>query len=141
MTESYDPAALKRMRGVNHDLNDHLGIEIVEVRDGYVRGTMPVNENTQQPYGILHGGASVVLAEGLGSMGAAVLVMADGKQAVGIEVNANHLRPVKAPDTVTGEAKLVHQGRTMQVWQIDLADSQGRKSCTCRLTVAVRDAR
>lgn len=141
MTQSYDPAALKRMRGVSHDLNDHLGIEIEEVRDGYVRGTMPVNENTQQPYGILHGGASVVLAESLGSMGAAVLVMADGKQAVGIEVNANHLRPVKAPDTVTGEAKLVHQGRTMQVWQIDLTDSQGRKTCTCRLTVAVREAR
>ena len=141
MTQSYDPATLKRMRGVAHDLNDHLGIEIEEVRDGYVRGTMPVNENTQQPYGILHGGASVVLAESLGSLGAAVLVMAEGQQAVGVEVNANHLRPVKAPDTVTGEANLVHRGRTMQVWQIDLTDSRWRKTCTSRLTIAVREAR
>ena len=141
MSQSYDPQTLKRLRLVDHDLNDTLGIEFVEIRDGYVRGTMPVNENTVQPYGILHGGASVVLAESLGSLGAAVLVMNEGKQAVGIEVNANHLRPVKAPDTVTGEAKLVHQGRTMQVWQIDLTDSQGRKTCTSRLTVAVRDAR
>ncbi|MBR9814403.1 hotdog fold thioesterase [bacterium] len=141
MSQSYDPAALKRMQLVDHNINDTLGIEFTEIRDGYVRGTMPVNEHTVQPYGILHGGASIVLAESLGSLGAAVLVMAEGKQAVGIEVNANHLRPVEAGDTVTGEAKIVHQSRTLQVWQIDLSDSQGRKTCTCRLTCAVRDAR
>lgn len=113
----------------------HLGIEFTEVGDDYLVARVPVNRQTCQPYGLLHGGVSVVLAETLGSCGAAFSVPL-GTRVVGLEVNANHLRGVQA-GWVTATARPVHLGRTTQVWQIELRDDQGRLSCTSRLTMAV----
>jgi 1,4-dihydroxy-2-naphthoyl-CoA hydrolase len=113
----------------------HLGIEFTEVGDDYLVARVPVNRQTCQPYGLLHGGVSVVLAETLGSCGAAFSVPL-GTRVVGLEVNANHLRGVQ-DGWVTATARPVHLGRTTQVWQIELRDDQGRLSCTSRLTMAV----
>lgn len=113
----------------------HLGIEFTEVGDDYLVARVPVNRQTCQPYGLLHGGVSVVLAETLGSCGAAFSVPS-GTRVVGLEVNANHLRGVQ-DGWVTATARPVHLGRTTQVWQIELRDDQGRLSCTSRLTMAV----
>jgi len=113
----------------------HLGIEFTEVGDDYLVARVPVNRQTCQPYGLLHGGVSVVLAETLGSCGAAFSVPL-GTRVVGLEVNANHLRGVQE-GWVTATARPVHLGRTTQVWQIELRDDQGRLSCTSRLTMAV----
>ena len=113
----------------------HLGIEFLEVGDDYIRGRVPVDTRTRQPYGILHGGVSVVLAETLGSCGAAYSC-APGHRAVGLDINANHLRAVSS-GWVHGIARPVHIGRTTQVWQIDLADETGRPTCVSRITMAV----
>jgi uncharacterized protein (TIGR00369 family) len=113
----------------------HLGIEFIEVGDDYLVARVPVNRQTCQPYGLLHGGVSVVLAETLGSCGAAFSVP-QGTRVVGLEVNANHLRGVQ-DGWVTATARPVHLGRTTQVWQIELRDEQARLSCTSRLTMAV----
>ena len=111
-----------------------LGIEFTELGDGYLRATMPVDARTHQPYGLLHGGASVALAETLGSSAGALL--AGGSAAVGLEINANHLRAVRE-GTVTGTARAVHVGRTTQVWDIRIEDARGRPVCVSRLTLAV----
>jgi uncharacterized protein (TIGR00369 family) len=113
----------------------HLGIEFIEVGDDYLVARVPVNRQTCQPYGLLHGGVSVVLAETLGSCGAAFSVP-QGTRVVGLEVNANHLRGVQE-GWVTATARPVHLGRTTQVWQIELRDEQARLSCISRLTMAV----
>jgi uncharacterized protein (TIGR00369 family) len=113
----------------------HLGIEFLEVGDDYIVARVPVNAQTRQPFGLLHGGVSVVLAETLGSCGAAYSC-APGYQAVGLEVNANHLRGVRS-GWVTGTARPVHLGRTTQVWQIELRDDAGKLSCVSRITMAV----
>ncbi len=113
----------------------HLGIEFLEVGDDWLSARVPVNRQTCQPYGLLHGGVSVVLAETLGSCGAAFAVP-EGTQVVGLDVNANHLRGA-SEGWVTGVARAVHLGRTTQVWQIDLRDDAGRMVCTSRLTMAV----
>ena len=112
-----------------------LDIRITEIGDDYLRGTMPVDDRTRQPYGILHGGASVALAETLGST-AAMLCCEDGRAAVGLEINANHLRAVHA-GTVTGTARPVHVGRSTQVWEIRIENEAGKLTCICRLTMAV----
>ena len=113
----------------------HLGIEFTEVGDDYLVARVPVNRQTCQPYGLLHGGVSVVLAETLGSCGAAFSVPL-GTRVVGLEVNANHLRGVQE-GWVTATARPVHLGRTTQVWQIELRDEAGRLTCTSRITMAV----
>lgn len=116
-------------------IGEHLGIEITEIGDDYVRGRMPVDRRTLQPYGLLHGGASVVLAETLGSIGAG---MAAGRDlaVVGIEVNANHLRGVRS-GWVTGTARPLHNGRSTQVWEIRIENDDGALVCASRLTLAV----
>ncbi len=114
---------------------ERLGIEFLEVGDDFLRARVPVDTRTRQPYGILHGGVSVVLAETLGSCGAA-FAAPEGHRAVGLDINANHLRSA-ASGWVTGTARPVHVGRTTQVWQIDLQDEQGRLTCVSRLTMAV----
>ncbi len=114
---------------------ERLGIEFLEVGDDYLRARVPVDGRTRQPYGILHGGVSVVLAETLGSCGAAYAAP-EGHRAVGLDINANHLRSATS-GWVTGTARPVHVGRTTQVWQIDLHDEQGRPTCVSRLTMAV----
>lgn len=113
----------------------HLGIEFLEVGDDFIRARVPVDGRTLQPAGILHGGVSVVLAETLGSCGAAFSAP-PGFRAVGLDINANHLRSVTA-GWVTGVAKPVHIGRSTHVWQIDLHDEQGRPTCVSRLTMAI----
>ena len=114
---------------------ERLGIEFLEVGDDYLRGRVPVDQRTRQPYGILHGGVSVVLAETLGSTGAAY-ACEPGFRPVGLDINANHLRSV-AEGWVVGTARPVHVGRSTQVWQIEMTDGQGRLSCVSRLTLAI----
>lgn len=117
---------------------EHLGIKVTEVGDDYVRGTMPVTAHTHQPMGLLHGGASVVLAESLGSL-AANLCVEQGKQyCVGLDINANHLRSVRS-GLVVGTARPLHVGRSTQVWEIDIRDEAGKPVCISRLTMAVKD--
>jgi 1,4-dihydroxy-2-naphthoyl-CoA hydrolase len=113
----------------------HLGFEFLEVGDDFIRARAPVDARTRQPLGILHGGVSVVLAETLGSSGAAMAVP-KGYRVVGLEINANHVRSV-SDGWVTGVARPVHIGRSTQVWQIEVTDDQGRLTCISRLTLAV----
>lgn len=115
---------------------DAIGLEVLTVEAEQVTGRMPVDARTHQPYGLLHGGASVVLAETLGSVGSHFLVADQGKAAVGVEVNANHIRGVRS-GWVHGEAKLIHRGGKMHVWNIEIKDDKGRLICTSRLTVMI----
>ena len=115
--------------------DEHLGIEFVEVGDDYIVGRVPVDERTRQPYGLLHGGVSVVLAETLGSCGAA-FSCPPGYRAIGLDINANHLRGVSS-GWVTGTARSVHRGRTTHVWQIELRDEAGNMTCISRITMAI----
>jgi 1,4-dihydroxy-2-naphthoyl-CoA hydrolase len=112
-----------------------LGIEFTEVGADFVRATMPVDARTRQPYGLLHGGASVLLAETLGSTAGGMCVE-EGQGVVGIEINANHLAGVRE-GTVTGTARPLHVGRSTQVWEIRIEDDHGRLACISRLTLAV----
>ncbi|MES2838014.1 MAG: hotdog fold thioesterase [Bacteroidota bacterium] len=115
---------------------EHLGINITEIGDNFLIGTMPVDNRTKQPVGILHGGASVLLAESLGSI-ASYMVLDSGKfRAVGLEINANHLRMVK-DSYVTGKAIAVHIGKKTHVWSIEISDKDGKLACISRLTMAV----
>ncbi len=112
-----------------------LGIEFLEVGANFIRARVPVDGRTRQPMGILHGGVSVVLAETLGSCGAASSC-APGHRAVGLDINANHLRSV-GEGWVTGIATPVHIGRTTQVWHIELRNDAGQLTCVSRLTMAI----
>jgi len=114
---------------------EHLGIEFLEVGDDFIRARVPVDARTRQPYGILHGGVSVVLAETLGSIGAA-MASPPGQRAVGLDINANHVRSTSA-GWVTGTARPLHIGRTTHVWQIELVDDEGRLTCISRITMAI----
>ena len=115
---------------------EHLGIEFTEIGDDFIRGTMPVDGRTRQPYGVLHGGASVALAETLGSTGATMCVDATQYQCVGQEINANHVRPAHT-GLVTGTARPVHLGARTHVWIIDIVNEAGKLVCASRLTMAV----
>ena len=112
-----------------------LGIAFTEIGPDFLRATMPVDARTRQPYGLLHGGASVMLAETLGST-AGGLCVEDDQGVVGIEINANHLRGVRE-GVVTGTARPLHVGRNTQVWEIRIEDARGRLACISRLTLAV----
>ena len=113
-----------------------IGIEFTGIGDDYIEGTMPADDRTFQPYGLVHGGANIALAESLGSTGGALTLDPDKYYCVGQEVNANHLRAVRS-GLVTGRAEQIYAGRTSQVWQIKLWDDQGKLSCISRLTLAV----
>jgi len=113
-----------------------LGIEITEVGDDFLKGTMPVDHRTKQPLGLLHGGANCVLAESIGSMAANYCVDPSKYFAVGLDINANHLRPVKE-GLVTAIAKPLHMGRTTQVWEIKIENEEGKLACISRLTIAI----
>ena len=112
-----------------------LGIVFTEIGPDFLRATMPVDARTHQPFGLLHGGASALLAETLGSS-AGGLSAPEGCGVVGIEINANHLRGVRA-GIVTGTARPLHVGRSTQVWEIRIEDERGRLACISRLTLAV----
>ena len=119
-------------------LMEHLNIELVEVGPDFITGRMPVDKRVHQIFGVLHGGASLVLAETLGSM-AAYMTLDDSKQfCVGQEINGNHLRSVSS-GFVTGTARPFHIGATSQVWGIDIRDDQDQPVCISRITMAVRD--
>jgi len=115
-------------------LNEKMGVELTEISAERVVGTMPVEGNTQ-PYGLLHGGASVVLAETLGSVGSAVHAHPD-KLSVGIEINATHHRSATS-GTVTGVATAIHLGRTMATYEVVITDERGKRVCTSRITCAL----
>ncbi|WPB57008.1 hotdog fold thioesterase [Xylophilus sp. GOD-11R] len=114
---------------------EHLGIEFLEIGDDFLSGRLLVDQRTRQPFGILHGGVSVVLAETLGSVGATYSCPM-GHTAVGLEINANHLRAVSS-GWVTGVARPLHRGRSTQVWQIEMRDEAGRMNCVSRITMSI----
>jgi 1,4-dihydroxy-2-naphthoyl-CoA hydrolase len=114
----------------------HLGITLTEIGDDYICGKMPVDERTKQPHGLLHGGASVVLAESLGSIGANYMVDQEKYVCVGLEINANHIRAVKN-GYVYGRAQALHAGNTTQIWEIKITNEENKLVCISRLTMAV----
>jgi 1,4-dihydroxy-2-naphthoyl-CoA hydrolase len=114
-----------------------LGIVITVCTDGYLEGSMPVDQRTVQPAQVLHGGASVVLVESLGSIGSNMLIDSENYYCVGLEVNANHIRGVKSGREVTGKATCVHQGRKTHVWEIKLFNADEKLVCSSRLTMIV----
>ena len=115
-------------------LNDKLGVELLEVTPERIVATMPVEGNTQ-PYGLLHGGASIALAESLGSIGSAIHAHPD-RLAVGVDINATHHRSATS-GVVTGTATPAHLGRTSATWEIVVTDERGKRLCTCRITCAL----
>jgi 1,4-dihydroxy-2-naphthoyl-CoA hydrolase len=115
---------------------EHLGIEITGFGDDYLEGTMPVDERTIQPIGILHGGASLALAETLGSLAANYVVDPSQKYCVGLDINGNHIRSAKK-GIVTGRATPIHLGSSTQVWSIAIKDENDKLVCISRLTMAV----
>ena len=117
-------------------LAEALGIEIIEVGPDHLKARMPVDHRTCQPYGILHGGASVALAETLGSIAGHILVDREKEACVGLEINANHIRSVRE-GFVTGTARPLHIGGSTQVWDIRIEDERGKLVCVSRLTLAV----
>lgn len=131
------PLDLERINGWSRNtMMETLDIRFTAFGDDWLRGTMPVDHRTQQPFGLLHGGASVVLAETLGSSAALLTLDVEKEIAVGLDINANHIRGVRG-GLVTGTAKAVHLGRTTQVWEIRIEEENGKLVCLSRLTMAV----
>jgi 1,4-dihydroxy-2-naphthoyl-CoA hydrolase len=120
----------------NHTLLGSLGIEITDLQKGKVVATMPVDERTRQPFGLLHGGASVALAETVASVGAFELVDKEKEVVVGLEINANHIR-AKKDGLVTAVGTVLHQGKTTMVWDIKIMDEEEKLICISRCTIAV----
>lgn len=137
MTIWFKPFTLEDLnRYQQQTLVTHLGIRYTEIGEDYLKGTMPVDAHTKQPAGILHGGASAALAETLGSTGANLVVDRQKFLCVGLELNCNHLRAMRA-GTVTGTARPLHLGKTTQVWEIKITDEQERLVCVSRITMVV----
>ncbi|MBB6092711.1 1,4-dihydroxy-2-naphthoyl-CoA hydrolase [Povalibacter uvarum] len=132
------PITLEQVRFFGKSLPTHLGIEFTELGDDFIRARMPVDDRTRQPFGILHGGASVALAETLGSTGAGLVIDRNQYRCVGQEINANHVRAVKE-GFVIGTARPLHIGRRSHVWEIRITDEQDRLVCISRITMAVID--
>ncbi|MFC5742648.1 hotdog fold thioesterase [Dyella tabacisoli] len=132
---------LARLNGWSaNTMMETLGIRMTEVGENWLRGTMPVDHRTHQPYGLLHGGASVALAETLGSTAAMLTLDPEKEIAVGLEINANHVRGVRS-GIVTGTAQALHIGRSTQVWEIRIENEAGELVCVSRITMAVVPAR
>lgn len=137
----FRPYTLDELQRLNTgSLAGHLDIRFTEIGPDYLRGTMPVDERTRQPFGLLHGGASVSLAETLGSVAANCCVDGPKFYCVGQEINANHLRSARSGQ-VTGTARPIHLGTRSQVWDIRIEDEQGRLTCVSRLTMSVLESR
>jgi 1,4-dihydroxy-2-naphthoyl-CoA hydrolase len=133
----FDEFQLQAVRDHSQNtLVGHLGIEFLEAGDDYVTARMPVDERTRQPAGVLHGGASVVLAETLASWAATFTVDRSKSHCVGLEINANHVRAARS-GWVIGTARPVHLGRSTQVWEVRIHDEQNRLVCISRVTMAV----
>ena len=133
--DSYNLDTVRRYHEGAH-IDSHIGIELEELGADYLSASMPVDERTRQPYGLLHGGATVVLAESLGSIASFLTLDPAREYCVGLEINANHLRSVRS-GRVTGTARPIHLGKTTQVWDIRVGDDQDRLVCVSRLTLAV----
>ena len=130
------PISVELLNALHVDTTvSHLGIEFLEVGDDFIRARAPVDARTRQPMGILHGGISVLLAESLGSCGAA-FSSPPQVRAVGLDINANHLRSV-TEGWVTGVSRPIHRGRSTHVWQIELSDDKGQLTCVSRITMAL----
>jgi uncharacterized protein (TIGR00369 family) len=130
------PITLDQLKvGSKDTLMEHLGIEYLEIGEDYLKARMPVDSRTRQTIGILHGGASVALAETLGSIAASMCMDRGKKRVVGLEINANHIRPVSA-GWVTGITTPIHVGTTTQIWEIRIYNEQEKLVCISRLTVA-----
>ncbi|TVQ65026.1 MAG: hotdog fold thioesterase [Balneolaceae bacterium] len=123
--------------GVMKNMGHALGISFLHISRDEMKASMPVNENTVQPMGILHGGASVALAETLASVGAWLNLKDLNQSAVGLEINANHIRSVPIGETVTGTAKPLHRGSQTQVWDIRIETEQGKLVSISRCTLAI----
>ena len=135
------PTDLARINGWSaNTMMETLGIHMTAIGDDWLQGTMPVDHRTHQPYGLLHGGASVVLAETLGSTAAMLTLDPEKELVVGLDINANHIRGVRS-GTVTGTAKALHVGRSTQVWEIRIENEEGALVCISRITMAVVPAR
>ena len=133
----YGNVSLDQIRKMQVDTIDELlGIEIIEIGDDFLKGKMPVDHRTHQPTGMLHGGASVVLAETLGSIAANLVVDNSKYLCLGREINANHVRPVREGN-VYAVAKPINLGRKTQIWAIEITNEAGKIICTSRLTMAV----
>ena len=117
---------------------EHLGIEVTELGDDFVRGTMPVDDRTKQPFGILHGGASVALAETLASYGGYLTIDPEKYHVVGVEINANHLKVARS-GIVTGKCSPIKRGRSTQVWQTEITNENNELICVSRITLMVLD--
>jgi uncharacterized protein (TIGR00369 family) len=132
--KSFTPSdAQQRSKGT---MIQHIGVEFTEVGDTFLRATMPVDDRTVQPFRILHGGASMALAETLGSMAANYVVNPDTHYCVGLDINGNHIRAARS-GKVTGTATPLHLGTSTQVWTIEIRDEEDRLICISRLTMAV----
>jgi 1,4-dihydroxy-2-naphthoyl-CoA hydrolase len=130
---------LEQLNGLSKNtLVDHLVFEITELTDDYIKATMPVDERTVQPMGLLHGGASVVLAETLGSLGATTKVDMSKQYCVGLDINANHIKSARS-GLVEGIAKPIHIGKKTQVWEINITNEAKELVCVSRITMAVID--
>src|SRR5215472_8744246 len=135
----FQPISLDELNAYQQQtLVSHLGIRYTGIGDDWLRGTMPVDARTKQPAGILHGGASVALAETLGSTGANLVVDREKKLCVGLEINANHLRAMREGEVI-GVARPLHIGGTTQGWEIRISDVEQRPVCVSRITMAVLD--
>ena len=121
---------------VKDTLTAHLGIKIIEIGNDFLIAKMPVDHRTKQPMGLLHGGASVVLSETLGSLAASLLVDKSVEFPVGLEINANHIKSVKS-GFVYGKVRPIHLGRRTHIWQTDITNEVGKLICTSKLTVAI----
>lgn len=121
---------------IKNTLMEALGIDVVEIGQGKVIATMPVDKRTRQPYGYLHGGASVALAETAASVGAAALIDLEKEICFGLEINANHIRS-KKDGVVTATAEVLHRGKTTMVWDIKVRDEAGQLISVSRCTIAV----
>ena len=118
-------------------LSENLGIEYTEIGDDYLIAQMPVNHRTVQPFRILHGGASVALAETLGSVASVMCIDTTKFQAVGVEINANHLSSAREGSMVYGKVSPIRIGRTIHVWEINITNENGKKMCISRITIAI----
>ena len=132
----FEPYTVEQARFSHPCMQNHLGIEMLELGPDYLKGRMPVDERTRQPFGILHGGASVALAETLGSVAAGLVVDRQQFNVVGQEINANHVRAI-TDGWVIGTARALHLGRRSHVWEIRIVDERDRLVCISRLTMAV----
>jgi 1,4-dihydroxy-2-naphthoyl-CoA hydrolase len=129
---------LAQLNAPSPTLVHHLGIMFTDIGDDTLTATMPVDHRTHQPMGILHGGASVALAETLGSVAAYLAIDMSQQSVVGLEINANHIRSVR-DGVVTGTARPVHIGKATQIWEIRITDAEARLTCISRITMAVLD--